>query len=65
MFLSSQGTLQQKRLAVQATDTGLGELAFRVSRQIQQLGECIYVCFTIQDDQALQAIPGIFRRLQR
>jgi len=42
-------------------DPGVGEPAFRVGRQIQQLCQCIYMRFTVEDNQALQAIPGIFQ----
>ena len=38
-----------------------GKLDFRTSSQIQQLGQRINAYFTIHEDQALQAITGIFR----
>jgi hypothetical protein len=47
--------------AQQAMDTEMGKFDFCVSRQIQQLGQCINVRFTVHDDQALQAIPRILR----
>ena len=50
-----------QRWSTQAPGTAMGVFAFCVIRQIQQLGQRIDVRFTIHDDQALQAIPGIFR----
>ena len=47
--------------STQAPGTAMGVFAFRVIRQMQQLGQRIDVRFTIHDDQALQAIPGIFQ----
>lgn len=46
-----------------APDTATRIPAFCVSSQIQQLGKRIDMRFTVHDYQALQAVPGIVRRL--
>ena len=50
-----------QRLFAQASGAEVGELDLSVIGQTQQLCQRINLRFTVHDDQALQAVPGIFR----
>ena len=57
----SPGVTCLKLLSALPQDAEMGVLTFCVGRQIQQLGQCVDVCITIHEDQALHTIRGIFR----